>query len=142
MTSAPVVNLIKHFTIVIYDSRVVWLGNCPCYDSRVVIYERKLFLRLATGIEICIWVSIWGKLFKIPLCAWNGNRGDERWSDGRNRCTKFMNKMYIEPKRSRQMLFNCKSHNLIQWWWMRGGRILMLFHHESFIRKINSNVAF
>ena len=45
----PVVNLIKHFTIVIYDSRVIWLGNCPCYDSRVVNYNRKMFIRLATG---------------------------------------------------------------------------------------------
>ena len=42
------VNLIKHFMIVIYDSIVVWLGNCPCYDSRVVNYDRKMFIRLAT----------------------------------------------------------------------------------------------
>ena len=44
----PVVNLINHFTIVIYDSRVVWLGNCPYYDSRVSNYDRKMFIRLAT----------------------------------------------------------------------------------------------
>ena len=48
--SSSVVNLIKHFMIVIYDSRVVWLGNCPCYDSRVVNYDRKMFIRLATGL--------------------------------------------------------------------------------------------
>ena len=51
----PVVNLIKHFTIAIYDSRVVWLGHCPCYDSRVVIYERTLFIRLATEIKLS-WI--------------------------------------------------------------------------------------
>ena len=34
--------------IVIYDSRVVPDLN-PYYDSRVVNYERKLFIRLATG---------------------------------------------------------------------------------------------
>ena len=44
----PVVNLIKPFTIVIYESRVVWLENCPYYDSRVVIYACKIFTRLAT----------------------------------------------------------------------------------------------
>ena len=36
-----VVNLIKHFTIVIYD-------------SRVVIYTRKMFIRLATGVVVKI----------------------------------------------------------------------------------------
>ena len=46
-----VVNLIKHFTIVIYDSRVVWLEKCPYYNSRVVIYARKMFIRLATGLK-------------------------------------------------------------------------------------------
>ena len=44
----PVVNLIKHFTIVIYDSRVARLENAPNYDSRIVIYTRKMFIRLAT----------------------------------------------------------------------------------------------
>ena len=34
---------------VIYDSRVVRLNNCPYYDSRVVIYALKMFIRLATG---------------------------------------------------------------------------------------------
>ena len=44
------VNIIKHFTIVIYDSRVVIWGCFQVrYDSRVVIYERKIFIRLATG---------------------------------------------------------------------------------------------
>ena len=47
--SYPVVNLIKYLTIVIYDSRVVLTRNCPYYDSRVVIYDRKMFIRLATG---------------------------------------------------------------------------------------------
>ena len=41
MSSGHVVNLIKHFTIVIYDSRFAWLENCPYYDYRVVIYARK-----------------------------------------------------------------------------------------------------
>ena len=40
----------KHFTIVIYDSRVARLGNCPCYDSRVVNYDHKMFIRLATAV--------------------------------------------------------------------------------------------
>ena len=26
-----------------------WLENCPYYDPRVVIYDRKMFMRLATG---------------------------------------------------------------------------------------------
>ena len=34
----PGASPITHFTIVIYDSRVVWLVNCPYYDSRVEIY--------------------------------------------------------------------------------------------------------
>ena len=50
ITTIPVVNLIKHFTIVIYDSRVVGLENCPYYDSRVIIYARKTFIRLTTGL--------------------------------------------------------------------------------------------
>ena len=45
MTSVPVVNLIKHFTIIIYDSRklpILWLysHNLRC----------KMFIRLATGL--------------------------------------------------------------------------------------------
>ena len=40
------VNLMKHFMIVIYDSRDIWLENCPYYNSRVVIYARKMFIRL------------------------------------------------------------------------------------------------
>ena len=44
----PVINLIKHFKIVIYDSRVVLTRKLPIYDSRVVIYARKMFKRLAT----------------------------------------------------------------------------------------------
>ena len=46
-----VVNLIKHFTIVIYNSRVVWLEYCPYYNSSVVINDRKMFIRLATGYQ-------------------------------------------------------------------------------------------
>ena len=39
----------KHSTIVIYDPRVVIWGVFKSrYDSRVVIYERTLFIRLAT----------------------------------------------------------------------------------------------
>ena len=45
---SSVVNLIKHFTIVIYDSTVIWLENCPYKDYRDVIYARKMFIRLAT----------------------------------------------------------------------------------------------
>ena len=44
-----VVNIIKYFTVVIYDSRVVWLENCPYFDSRVVIYACNMFIRLDTG---------------------------------------------------------------------------------------------
>ena len=40
------VNLMKHFMIVIYDSRDIWLENCPYYNSRVVIYARKMFISL------------------------------------------------------------------------------------------------
>ena len=41
-------SLIKHFTIVIYDSRVILTKNCPYYDPRVVIYPHKMVIRLAT----------------------------------------------------------------------------------------------
>ena len=51
MTSAPVVNLIKHSSIVIYDSRVILKRKLPYYDSRVIIYARKMFIRLTTGVE-------------------------------------------------------------------------------------------
>ena len=29
-----------------------WIQNCPYYNSRVVIYDRKMFIRLATG-SVC-----------------------------------------------------------------------------------------
>ena len=29
-----------------------WLKNCPYYDSRVVIYAPKMFIRLATGLRV------------------------------------------------------------------------------------------
>ena len=51
----PVVNLIKHFTIIIYNSRVVLTRKFPIlllWDhnySGVIIYTRKMFIRLATG---------------------------------------------------------------------------------------------
>ena len=38
-------NLIKHFTIVNYNVS-------PYYDCRVVIYNRKIFIRLATGLVV------------------------------------------------------------------------------------------
>ena len=44
------VNLIKHFMIVIYDFRVVLTKNYSYYNSRVVIYASKMFIRLATGL--------------------------------------------------------------------------------------------
>ena len=47
-------NLIKHFTIVIYDSRVVLTRKLPIYDSRVINYDRKMFIRLATGRDGCV----------------------------------------------------------------------------------------
>ena len=49
---SPVVNLIKHFMIVIYNSRAIWLGKCPYYHCRVVIYACKMFIRLATGLVV------------------------------------------------------------------------------------------
>ena len=40
----------KASMLVIYDSESrTWLENTPYYNSRVVNYERKLFIRLATG---------------------------------------------------------------------------------------------
>ena len=71
-TESPVVNLIKHFTIVIYDSRVVWLGNCPCYDSRVVNYDRTMFIRLATG------GFYWGHKYSLPLTPSQHHAGLQR----------------------------------------------------------------
>ena len=46
----------KHFTLVNYDSR---LENTPYYDPRVVIYERKMFIRLATDGHTCLWNLQW-----------------------------------------------------------------------------------
>ena len=51
----------KASTIVIYDSRVIPdLKIPPYYDSRVVNYKRKLFIRLATGFKLrfpgCVWL--------------------------------------------------------------------------------------
>ena len=34
------------------------------YDSRVVIYDRRGFIRLATGVDVggrCLWGNIWRK---------------------------------------------------------------------------------
>ena len=45
--SPSVVNLIKQFTIVI----------CPYYDSRVVIYNHKMFIKLGDLLDL-------GQLFK------------------------------------------------------------------------------
>ena len=40
----------KHFTLVNYDSRVKICSNFNVrFDSRVVIYDHKMFIRLATG---------------------------------------------------------------------------------------------
>ena len=32
-----------------------WLQICTYYDSRVVIYDRKMFIRLATGPTKIVW---------------------------------------------------------------------------------------
>ena len=40
-TSETVVNLKKHFTTLVSH----WLGNCPYYNSRIVIYSREMFIR-------------------------------------------------------------------------------------------------
>ena len=37
----PVISVIKYFTIVIHDLRVMSLENCPYYESWVVIYTGK-----------------------------------------------------------------------------------------------------
>ena len=43
----------KASTLVIYDSRVVRMSYLLVnYDSRVVIYERKMFIRLAIDFEM------------------------------------------------------------------------------------------
>ena len=43
----------KASTIVIYNSRVVPDLKIPHYDSRLVNYKRKLFIRLPTGRTDC-----------------------------------------------------------------------------------------
>ena len=48
--TCSVFNLMKHFTIIIYDSRVELTIKLPIFVSRVVIYTRKMFIRLATGV--------------------------------------------------------------------------------------------
>ena len=33
-----------------------WLEHCPYYDSRVVIYAHKMFIRLAAGLsQLLLW---------------------------------------------------------------------------------------
>ena len=32
-----------------------WLDKCPYYNSRVLIYPRKMFIRLATGQDVNVW---------------------------------------------------------------------------------------
>ena len=44
----------KSSMIVIYDSRVVPDLNTPYYDSRLVNYERKMFIRLATDPPVVV----------------------------------------------------------------------------------------
>ena len=51
----PVANLINIFTIINYDSRVMRYFPVR-YDSRVIIYEREIFMRLATGYFL-LWLS-------------------------------------------------------------------------------------
>ena len=68
-----VVNLVKHFTIVIYDSRVVSLENCPYYNSRVVIYARKMFMvkwpLVIDKVRPCVGFRIWRQC--VALLCWN-----------------------------------------------------------------------
>ena len=40
---------IKHFTLINYDSRIVVKQFSSHYNSRVIIYRHKMFIRLATG---------------------------------------------------------------------------------------------
>ena len=37
-----------------------WLQICPYYNSRVVIYDRKMFIRLATGCGIILLSKSYG----------------------------------------------------------------------------------
>ena len=37
-----------------------WLENTPCYDPRVVIYDRKMLIRLATGNKEAKTFMAWG----------------------------------------------------------------------------------
>ena len=50
----PVVNLIKHLTIVIYNSTVVLTTNLPNNKCGVIIYDCKMFIRSATGQVVSI----------------------------------------------------------------------------------------
>ena len=46
------VSLIKDFTIIFMTLETLesyWLENGPYYDSRVVIYAHKMFIRMATN---------------------------------------------------------------------------------------------
>ena len=61
-----VVNLIKHFTIIIHNCIVIWFEICPYYESRVVIYALKMFIRLATN-DVSAWV-VFTLDYEILLC--------------------------------------------------------------------------
>ena len=47
-----VVNLIKHFTIIIYDSRVVLTRKLPIIRLQGRNYARRMFIRLATVVDV------------------------------------------------------------------------------------------
>ena len=98
----------KHFTIENYDSRGrTWLENTPYYNPRVVIYERKMFIRLATGGRRCsyrssrigvnlfsgqkfrFWTVLWiislcldASIYSIPVFWSHGKKWQERTFPG------------------------------------------------------------
>ena len=71
----------EHFTIVNYDSRV---ENTPYYDSRVVNYDHKLFIRLATDVLT----------FNIRRGTWN------HWKGRSSHNIKIMFSVYMEQFKS------------------------------------------
>ena len=51
----------KQFILVNYDSSHTWLESTPYYDSRVVNYDFKMFIRLAIGHRWGTCGSVWDR---------------------------------------------------------------------------------
>ena len=60
-----------------------WLENSPYYDSRVIIYARKMFIRLAAGVETVTALQ-WNKaLWLVVQVVWLFSTNESTFMYGR-----------------------------------------------------------